>query len=66
MFSLSENHNPNYVASVVKLSGVRKHSAADRLQCVSIFGNNVITSMDAKDGDLYVFSQSNAPSAKNS
>jgi hypothetical protein len=55
MFNKSQNHNPNYLASVVKLQGVRKHANADRLQNVSLFGNNVITGMDAKDGDLYVY-----------
>jgi len=55
MFNKSENHNPNYLASIVKLSGLRKHQNADKLQCVSLFGNNVITGMTAKDGDLYVY-----------
>lgn len=55
MFNKSDKHNPNYLASVVKLQGVRKHANADRLQNVSLFGNNVITGMDAKDGDLYVY-----------
>lgn len=55
MFNKSDKHNPNYLASVVKLSGLRKHSNADKLQCISLFGNNVITGMTAKDGDLYVY-----------
>lgn len=55
MFSKSNNHNPNYLASVVKLQGLHKHPNADRLQHVSLFGNNVITGLDAKDGDLYVY-----------
>ena len=55
MFNKSDNHNPNYLASIVKLSGIRKHSNADKLQCISLFGNNVITGMNAKDGDLYVY-----------
>jgi hypothetical protein len=55
MFSKSDKHNPNYLASIVKLSNVRKHTGADRLQCVAIMGNNVITGLDAKDGDLYCF-----------
>lgn len=45
----------NYLAKIVQLSGVRKHSNADRLQCVAIDGQNVITGLDAKDGDYYVF-----------
>lgn len=55
MFSKSNDHNPNYLASVVKLNGLRKHANADKLQCVSLFGNNVITGMNAKDGELYIY-----------
>lgn len=46
--------NPNYLAKVVAISQIRKHSNADRLSCVNILGNNIITST-AKVGDLYVF-----------
>ncbi len=53
--TLSKDHNPNYIAEVIKLPAPRKHSNADRLQCVSIFANNVITGLDAKEGDLYVY-----------
>lgn len=49
------NITSNYLASVVQLSGVRRHSNADKLQCVRIFGNNVITGLTAKDGDFYVY-----------
>lgn len=55
MFSKSKDHNPNYLATIVKLENVHKHSNADRLQCVSIFANNVVTGLDAKDGDIYVY-----------
>jgi hypothetical protein len=55
MFNKSEKHNPNYLASIVKISGIRRHQNADKLQCVSLFGNNVITGMNAKDNDLYVY-----------
>lgn len=54
-FSLSETNNPNYLASIVQLKNVRAHSNADRLNCVSIFGNNVIVSKEARDGDICVF-----------
>ena len=50
-----KNKGSNYLAQVVRLSGIRKHSNADRLQCVNIQGNNVITGLDAKDGLLYVY-----------
>jgi len=55
MFTKSEKHNPNYLASIVKLSGLRKLPNSDRLQCVTIQGNNVITGLTAKDGDLYCY-----------
>lgn len=52
---ISEDANPNYLAKIVKLEGLRKHSNADKLQCITIDGNNVITGLDAKEGDIYVF-----------
>ena len=52
---ISEKANHNYLAKVVQLNNIRKHENADRLQCVSIDGNNVITGLDAKDGALYVY-----------
>ena len=55
MISKSDKHNPNYLAKVVELKGVHKHPGADRLQVVTIDFQNVITGMDAKDGDLYVY-----------
>ncbi len=45
----------NYLAKIFKISGIRKHSNADRLQCVAIDGFNAITGLEAKDGDFYVF-----------
>lgn len=55
MISKSEKANPNYLAKVIKLSGLRKHANADRLQVITVDFQNVITGMDAKDGDIYVF-----------
>lgn len=55
MVEISKEANINFLAKVVKLNGVRKHNGADRLQCVSIDFQNVVTGMDAKDGDFYVF-----------
>lgn len=45
----------NYTCSVVKLKGLRKHSKADRLQVVTIQGNQVITDMTAKEDDVYLY-----------
>lgn len=50
-----KSDNPNYLAKVVRLPAPRKHNNADKLACVGIAGSNVITGLDAKEGDLYVF-----------
>jgi tRNA-binding EMAP/Myf-like protein len=55
MLTISKDANRNYLAKVVKLKGLKKHSNADRLQCVIIDFQNVITDMTAKDGDVYIF-----------
>ena len=52
---ISEKANHNYLAKVVELTNLRKHENADRLQCVAIDGNNVITGLDAQNGSLYVY-----------
>jgi len=52
---ISEKANPNYLAKVVKLNGLRKHSNADKLQVITIDGNNVITGLEPKDGDVWVY-----------
>lgn len=53
--NISEKANPNYLAKVVELKGIRKHGNADRLQVVSIDFQNVILGNDYKDGDICVF-----------
>lgn len=55
MFTISKDSNPNYLAKLVKLNGLKKHPDADRLQVVNIDFQQVITGMDAKDGDIYVY-----------
>jgi hypothetical protein len=55
MLTKSKDHNPNYLAKVVALKGLKKHSNADRLQTVDIDFQTVITGMDAKEGDIYVY-----------
>lgn len=52
---ISEKANPNYLAKVVRLINLRKHSNADKLQVITIDGNNVITGLEASDGDVYVY-----------
>lgn len=41
-----------YITSIKEL---HKHSNADRLQCTTIFGSNVIVGLDTKIGDLGVY-----------
>lgn len=44
-----------YCAYITTLKQVRKHSNADRLQCATIFGNNVIVDMSYAEGDKVVY-----------
>jgi hypothetical protein len=53
--SISPKANPNYLAKVVKLTNLRPHPNADRLQITTIDGNNAITGLNAQVGDLYVY-----------
>ena len=55
MLEKSKNHNPNYLAKVVALKNLKKHPNADRLQVVDIDFQQVITGIDSKEGDVYVF-----------
>lgn len=55
MIKISKEANPNYLAKVVKLKKLQKHQNADRLQTVVIDFQTVITGLDAKEGDLYVY-----------
>lgn len=52
---ISEGANKNYLAKIIKLKDLRKHSNADKLQVVTVDFQNVITGMDAKEGDIYVY-----------
>lgn len=47
--------NENYKATIVKISNLRKHNNADKLQCANIFGNNVVVGLDVNVGDLGIF-----------
>ena len=44
-----------YCAYVTTLKGLRKHSNADRLQCVEVFGQNVIVDLSYKEGQKVIF-----------
>lgn len=39
-----------YCAYITTLKGLRKHSNADRLQCVEVFGQNVIVDLSYHEG----------------
>lgn len=55
MLKISKGANKNYLAKVVKLKNLRKHENADRLQCVDVDFQNVVTGLTAKEGDFYVY-----------
>ena len=42
-------------AYIVQLKDIRKHSNADRLQCATVYGTNVIVDLNANENDLYVY-----------
>lgn len=44
-----------YCAYITTLKGLRKHSNADRLQCVEVFGQNVIVDLSYHDGQKVIF-----------
>ena len=51
----SEGYSENYLATVVKISNVRKHTDADRLVVTLIEGNNIITGLGLQEGDVRIF-----------
>lgn len=44
-----------YCGYIVELHDLRKHNNADRLQCVNVFGNNIIVDLSYKEGQKVVF-----------
>ncbi len=44
-----------YCGYVAKITGIRKHSNADRLNVGSCFGNNVIVSLETEEGTVGVY-----------
>lgn len=53
--SISKTANSNYLAKIIVIDNLRKHSNADRLQVTSIDGNNVITGLNAEIGKVYIY-----------
>ena len=44
-----------YCAYITTIKNLHKHSNADRLQCATIFGNNVIVDLSYYDGQKIVY-----------
>jgi len=55
MLKKAESNN----ALVVRLENVRPHPNADRLKLATVVGDQVVVGLDAKDGDLMVYFDSN-------
>jgi hypothetical protein len=55
MKKLSYEKENNYLAKIIKVENLRKHENADRLQCLSVDGNNVITGLDTQEGQICVY-----------
>lgn len=49
----------NNTAIIAKLTNVRPHSNADRLQCATVFGDQIIVDLKAKEGDIGIYFDSN-------
>jgi hypothetical protein len=54
MFTKSKDHNQNYLASIVKIDAFRPHPNADKLKITTLYGNSVITGIQAEPG-LYCY-----------
>lgn len=52
---ISKGANPNYLAKIVRLENLKPHENADRLQVALIDFQDVITGLDAQNGDIYVY-----------
>ena len=44
-----------YCAYITSLTGLHKHSNADRLQCATVFGNNVIVDLSYYEGQRVIY-----------
>lgn len=55
MITKSDKHNPNYLCKIVIIDKLRKHNNADKLQIATIDFQDVVTGLDTKIGDIYVY-----------
>jgi len=54
MFNIKSS-NPNYLARIVRINSFQPHPNANKLKIAIIDNNQVITSIDAKENDIYVY-----------
>lgn len=50
-----EQNNTGYSGYITTLKEIRKHSNADRLNCATVFGNNVIIDLSYHEGQKVIF-----------
>lgn len=55
MISKSKDHNPNYLAKIITVKNLRKHSNADKLNVFTVDGNDIITSINTPENQLSVY-----------
>ena len=55
LFSLSEEHNSNYVATICKIDSLEPIEGADNLLKTIINGYNIVVTKDYKVGDIVVY-----------
>lgn len=54
-FKLSENHNPNYLATICKIDEVYPIEGADKLVKTVINGYDIVISKEHKPGDIVIY-----------
>lgn len=52
---MKQNRTNGYCGYITTIKQLRKHTNADRLQCTTIFGNNVIVDLSYKEGQRVIY-----------
>lgn len=55
VLSKSNNHNPNYLAAIAKVTNIREHPNANKLNLCTVAGNTIIVGKDVEEGDTGVY-----------
>ena len=55
MLTRSENHNPNYLAKIIRISNLTPIEGADKIQIANVDFQSVVVSKDVKEGDIMVY-----------